>query len=979
MKEEKRFSGGWRPAGSLRPVLRPNTERARISLRPVAFLLLVMSMMATGLILRAQTYPFREYTSDDGLPQTQSLHMMQDSRGYLWVPTRNGLARFNGYTFTSYLRKDGLPSNMVNKVAESKNGTIWALTINGVARFNGKSFDSFPVPDSLGIKQLSVRYVFLDTATILLNASIDYDHRILLIFENGKYRNFSAENPVLEGRNLEAIGTNPEDSTLYLMDQKSMAYAYHGGILKLVHNGPVSEVEFVDGDLHLTNGIDLLQIIKKPFFWEEGGIALYFTDREGTIWAGTETSIYRLISEAFVEYDRLEGLPDETWAIAADPRKGIWTGALTGDLKYFDGERFITRNEYQKLTGKPLAFYRGSATLSNGEVWFSTSEKVIAWDGTRFRIPDLDTGRLQICIIYEDPVDKSIFVGTDRGLYHLKGKDVTHYPQMSWPGYGIVEGVVRDHDGHYWLAGHYGIVFFDGKNFIPFRSAPAPAEMVWGVVCDYMGNIWSAGSDGVFICDPDEPVFNQALPGDVNLPANVIRDLGDHRLMVGRMMDICIIDLDKYYSGQPDYYTIIDRGRGFLGNDCQDNGIVKDVDGYWWILTNDKLIRFDPGMNEKNLQPPMNHITLVEIEGDTTAWETVLETSLFYDTTSFLKIRGRQNSLRISYTGISTRNPENVRYQYRMRGYDDNWSNRTAERSVVYNNLPPGQYTFEVQAINADGVLAENPDRMTVSVVPTFIQSRLAITMFVLLTLSLIVFLSWQIRKSVLERRVATARMQAETYRLQLNSVIKQFDPHFTFNAVTSVGSLIMKGEKEKAYNYFIKLSNLLRSIITDSNLLLKPLEQELEFVTRYCELQKLRFGEKFEYNIYVAPDVSLKTPVPKMIIQSFAENALKHGLENKKGRGTMDISIASLESGIEVTIRDNGIGRAAAARLHTGGAGTGLKNIKGIVDTINNANREKISFSLTDLFDDGRPAGTEVRVFLPRNFSLNFPADQTE
>src|SRR5690606_38700470 len=109
--------------------------------------------------------------------------------------------------------------------------------------------------------------------------------------------------------------------------------------------------------------------------------------------------------------------------------------------------------------------------------------------------------------------------------------------------YGIVESVARDHEGHYWLAGHYGVAYFDGKNFIPFRSSPAPAEMVWGVVCDHMGNIWSAGSDGLYICDPNEPVFDRALPEEVNLPASVIRDLGNHRLIIGRMMDICIIDL----------------------------------------------------------------------------------------------------------------------------------------------------------------------------------------------------------------------------------------------------------------------------------------------------------------------------------------------------------------------------------------------------------------------------------------------------
>ena len=77
------------------------------------------------------------------------------------------------------------------------------------------------------------------------------------------------------------------------------------------------------------------------------------------------------------------------------------------------------------------------------------------------------------------------------------------------------------------------------------------------------------------------------------------------------------------------------------------------------------------------------------------------------------------------------------------------------------------------------------------------------------------------------------------------------------------------------------------------------------------------------------------------MIIQSFAENAIKHGLENKKERGILEISIMNLEGGVEVKIRDNGIGRAAAAKMRTHGTGTGLKNISGIVDTLNKVNRK--------------------------------------
>jgi ligand-binding sensor domain-containing protein len=945
-------------------------------MRPVTSLLLALWLTVTGLAVNAQTYPFREYTTDDGLPQTQSLNIMQDSRGYLWIPTRNGLARFDGYTFISYYRRDGLPSNMVKKVIEDRQGTIWAVTINGLARFNGKSFDSYPVPDQFGVKQVDLTCMGDDTSSFFMHASIDFDNQFILLFKDGIYRNFSAENPALQGKKVVPVLVDADSSTLWLLDENHDVYSFCKGELELKGKGPFFDVIVVDGKPRFLTLEEVQASPPASFQWENGRITMYFKDRDGTVWAGTETTVYRLISEAFVIYGRPQGLPEETWALAADPRGGVWVGSITGELKYFDGKKFYDRKDYQSLYGRSTIFYRGSSTLSNGEIWFSTEEGILIWDGKRFRVPHIAPFNFQVCIIYEDPVDKSIFVGTDKGLFHIKGEKTDFYDQMSWPGYGIVEGIARDHSGNYWLAGHYGVVHFDGKNFEPFRPSPGPAEMAWGIICDYMGNIWSAGSDGLYICNPDDPVFNIALPVDINLPANVIRDLGDHRLLVGRMTDICIIDLDKYYAGQPDYYSILDRTRGFPGNDCQDNGIVKDTGGHWWILTNGSLIRFDPEKIERDTLPPMVHITRAEVPGDTADWDVVLDASLFYDTISFLNVKGRRNSIRISYTGISTRNPENVRFTYRMKGLTDNWSKSTDERNVVYTDIPPGNYTFEVQAINADGVKSVGSDIMEIDVDPTFMQSGYTIIAIIILTLSLIVILSMQIRRSVLERRIEEARRQAETYRLQLNSVIRQFDPHFTFNAVTSVGSLIMKGEKEKAYNYFIKLSNLLRSVITDSTLLLKPLEEELEFVTRYCELQQLRFGNRFGYEINVAPDVNLKTPVPKMIIQSFTENALKHGLENKKGHGLVVITVAGNASGLELKIRDNGIGRAAAARMNTGGSGTGLKNINGIVETINKVNREKITFTLTDLYDEGKAAGTEVRISLPHNYTFIFPEE---
>ncbi len=950
-----------------------------LAARIKAFLTMILAVMMLclgGAKLNGQTYPYREYTPDDGLPQTQSTYIMQDSRGYLWIPTRNGLARYDGHSFISYLRKDGLPSNMLQKVIECRNGVIWAITLNGMARFDGKSFTPFPVPDSIGIKQILGGCEGASEESFFLSASIDYDNYTVLLFSDGKYRNLGLDYPPLASQKFIPAVANRLDTILYLFDRYENVWSYDKKKLSLIQKGPVKSLEIIDGRLTKETQEMKRALDYGDIFWDGTQLSFNYTDNEGTLWLGTETSIYRLLSEAFIDYDAMSGLPEGTWALVADPRGGIWTGTVDGSLKYFDGTGFIGARGYRSLFSETLAFYRGSTLLSNGEVWFSTNLGVLVWDGKRFSRPAIAPYDFQVCIIYEDPVDKTVFVGTDKGLFHLKGDEVINYEQMSWPGYGIVEGVARDHSGNYWLAGHYGVVFFDGKEFVPFRSAPAPAEMVWGILCDPKGNIWSAGSDGLFLCSPDEPEFIPALPADINMPANVIRQLDENRLLVGRMTDICIIDLDKYYKGEPDYYFIVDRNRGFTGSDCQDNGIVKDKLGRWWILANEKLIRFMPGKLEKNQFPPRNHITRVEVPGDNSEWESLLEASLFYNEDETVKLKGRRNRIRISYTAISTRNPENVRYQYRMKGLDENWSQPTDERRVIFPNLRPGEYNFEMQAISADGVISTSPATLTINVVPTFFQSAFTLSAIALMALLLVVFLTLQIRKNVLTRRIATARSQAESYRLQLNSVVRQFDPHFTFNAVTSIGSLIMKGEKERAYHYFIKLSNLLRSVISDSGKLLKSLEQELEFVNRYCNLQQLRFRNRFEYRIEVDPAVNLATPVPKMIIQSFVENALKHGLENKTGQGIIEVNISSPGKGIEVVVRDNGIGRAAAARIGTDGLRTGLKNINGIVETINKAYRQKITVSITDLFDNGQAAGTEVRIFLPHNFALTFPGD---
>ncbi|HSO78279.1 MAG TPA: ATP-binding protein, partial [Bacteroidales bacterium] len=96
--------------------------------------------------------------------------------------------------------------------------------------------------------------------------------------------------------------------------------------------------------------------------------------------------------------------------------------------------------------------------------------------------------------------------------------------------------------------------------------------------------------------------------------------------------------------------------------------------------------------------------------------------------------------------------------------------------------------------------------------------------------------------------------------------------------------------------------------------------------------------------------------------------------LENKNGEGTVNIYITRLKNGLGILVRDNGIGRKASFEMHTGGGGLGLKNIRSLIDTLNRINSSKIIFSISDLYNENKPSGTEVSIFIPQpyNFDLS-------
>ena len=176
------------------------------------------------------------------------------------------------------------------------------------------------------------------------------------------------------------------------------------------------------------------------------------------------------------------------------------------------------------------------------------------------------------------------------------------------------------------------------------------------------------------------------------------------------------------------------------------------------------------------------------------------------------------------------------------------------------------------------------------------------------------------------------------------------------------IGSMVYKSDPDTVYDHFSKLAQLIRSTLKDSAKISRSLKEEIEFVKNYVEIQQARFKGKFKFQLEIDKHTNLHIEVPKMIIQTYVENAIKHGLVHKEGDGILLIGIKGCEQGLQIVISDNGIGRQKASSLNRQSTGMGLKIVEQIFSMYKKLYHYEITQEIIDLKDEtGKPEGTEV------------------
>ncbi len=272
--------------------------------------------------------------------------------------------------------------------------------------------------------------------------------------------------------------------------------------------------------------------------------------------------------------------------------------------------------------------------------------------------------------------------------------------------------------------------------------------------------------------------------------------------------------------------------------------------------------------------------------------------------------------------------------------------------------------TSQINLLNKDNQLKEQKLKQQ-----AFVKNSLLIGIVLLFFLGVLIFRTLLLKRKneKLASEKTKAGLQQKVIELEMQALRTQMNPHFIFNCLSSINKFILKSDTDAASDYLTRFSRLIRLVLTNSQLSLIPLSDEIEMLRLYLDMERLRFSEAFDYNIIyentIEPEIMY---IPPMLLQPFCENAIWHGLMHKEGKGKLDVMMSIQDGVLQCIIADNGIGREKAAELKTkSGAKQKSFGLKITTERLALFNNEKTvnSFYNTEnvLDDNGDVSGTKV------------------
>lgn len=966
----------------------------------------VILLLFIGSQLKGQFPYVKKLNYPEQLPTQVVYDMLTDSKGYIWLGTDRGLYRFNGRAFVA-VPFDNTSFKAVGYLQEDAQGTIWCMNFyNQLFYFQKDTLRRYTTDENARIGPITFQNVVVGTDDIKFQ-----EFKNIYRFDKRNHRLLDITNAPL-----------PIDPIISSLHHKGQYYAFsnNGFLFSSLHNKwlnlkrPYRDFRLVDGKNKLL-GLGVGFERKEPIeiLTGDSTVQLPRMDLPADVyifqaicidnkdfWLCTQSGAYKWTPETGEVrcYFPNERVSD----VVKDYQGNYWFSTL-------DNGVFMCTSLYNtmlKIYNDPLLDnFTKLAGLPNGEIVAGNSQGLL----TKTNLETMEHLRYNLVrerqteFISYDSLSNVII--SNRGVFKRDTKEPLEIMDFN-------KGVTRDRYGNLVFAVFNGAYVINDKFRSKHRNPELNGKLYHKFSKDtvhFQGifksillrpkralSVLASNNRECFWVGYDDGLY------EYHYDADTIRMLTNERGDPVIAKSLLQLPGGTLVAGTSTKGVIFVHNGTVQKTYTTREGLSSDniwkllrEDQYIWVLTDGGLDRIDTekGIVSNYLEDYGLTSTIINdfiIQKGKILFATPAGILIRYNLSKYFNFQIKFPLLKASSNGTVLNNnailPDKNRdivfyfealhylssnaltYQYRLKGIDTFWhSIGNFTNQITFNRLSPGNYVFEIRAVAGPNYKSETRN-FAFTVSKPYWQR----TWFFLLLLAVTGLLSWfslqQWKVNLLKRQ----GIKTQLLKSQLVALRAQMNPHFLYNVLNTVQGLVYGNRKTEAGELLGNFSDLMRKTLQASDKQLLSLQDEIDNLRLYLELEKARFDGGFDYHINLVnlDDLSI-VYVPSLMLQPFAENAVKHGLMHKKGHKEVLIQFEKEAEGLKVIIDDNGIGRVNSMEINKRSKNKPFSfatvALNERMNLFNSLYKQKITCRIIDKADEmQQPLGTRVELLIP-------------
>ncbi len=885
-------------------------------------------------LVKYDGYKFQTISTRDGLAGNFIRDILEDKKGNLWIACYgDGLSRFDGKKFTNYTTKSGLVHNEIRTLYLAKDGRIFIGTERGLSIFSDNKFKNFLEKSNDIYDKFQVMKIWeKDEKLYFLSRTHGFyelrkrrtdERAVLLDIKNrGNIYNFEFQNNQYFSNDYGIFLKSKAYKTLNIRTKKKDIEKNLSNIL-VWDNINFSDYSYLaaycpfcsNGGLFILRDNEVHDISKKYGITSKQVWSLYLDKRHNKLWVSTlDYGFYVIDLQPSVSFFKIAGLVN-------------YDKNSKGELKLFTNELIfkskktnysittseiinwaIQNNNKYKEIEKAKGIVKGNLTFELVKIWRDNDNFRFSQFGKNSFFTSTGSGLFEF--EYSGKT-KSFFPGTTN-LFSILTENQIYWPNQHrltyllkrkaelWDHNPILlngrikkinETEVINHKGNLVInSPEKGILYLKKDDPYNFKvlSVQKPKTMeVWDnylYVADKTGNI-----NKFFLKDSLtylRSVSHNRFYGEQVFAINHYRD----NLIVLTNRGLNII--------KPTNTILINYNNGLFFNDVIRTFVYNDC---YYLVTSKGV--FEIYLNQLNKSYKTNFFIESIIKFGSKKMD---DASKVKGKISVIQVLPNEKGVIIQLGNEFVYSPNKVKLFYKLNQGD--WT-AIYDRKITIQKLMVGNYNLELKIINLDyGVTQQYRIAQIQFKAPFYKQTWFILLVIVISILIMILVFKQRIKtiKSKEKQKSALLKRIAET---KLEALQSQMNPHFIFNALTAIQSYVLKSDIDKTLLYMDKFSKLTRQTLEFSSRLQITLLEELEYLSHFCALENMRFGDQVKVQFDAGELDTSKILIPPLLIQPLVENAFEHGFINREKAYELHLHFFIESEQLIVQVSDNGEG----------------------------------------------------------------------